>query len=150
MGLEHPFLAILSIILFLSVVSSTFFVMQWVEYQSRLVPRLEGYASFTWLDNTTAEIVFVVRVTAGSPVAYRYILLPTEQGLLNITGPGTYTVGQSTLNVSFNGFNGTIYVGQEARVIIDAGNASDLFTAGKLYRAILVLDWGGVPLPFRP
>ena len=150
MGLEYPYLAIMSASLFIAIIVSMLMVTVWIEYQMKLAPKIEGYATFEWVDTNNATITITLRVTSGTPVTYTEIYLPTNQGVVTLAGPGTYTVGSSTISVRFEGFSGTIHLGQEAKIILDISNARALFSPGRQYQALISLDPGGHIVNFQP
>ena len=151
MGLEYPYLAIMATAIFLAIIIGALFTTVWIEYQMRLTPHLEGYASFEWVSPTDASITIAVRVTSGTPVTYSDMLLPTNRGVVRLGGPGSYTLNNSVITVSFEGFDGTLHVGQEARILVNITNAASLFTPGKLYQALVEFEnGGGLIVSFQP
>ena len=150
MGVSYPYLAILSTVIFVFIVMSVVSVSLWIIYQASNNPLVEGYSSFEWGSGDTATISIVFRLTRGHMVTFERILLSTNYGVLNISGSGTYVFGNSTFRVSYDGFNGKLFPGQEGKINIEVTNATEAYTSGRTYRSSVFFDGGTLIVSFEP
>ena len=151
MGLEYPYLATMSAAAFIAIVFGVLFTELWINYQLKLTPEMEGFVTYEWINTTDARITITIRLVKGTPIEYNSILLPTNLGAVKLFGPGTYSVkGVSTITLSYEGFDGTLNHGQEAKIILDIDNAAPLFTPGRDYTLLVDFDAGGFTLTFQP
>lgn len=150
MGLEYPYLAIIYSAAFILLVTSMISVTVWINYQMSRTPVLEAYSEFNWVNTNNSIIKITIRETRGDPVNLEQVLLPTDDGLVTINGPGTYSIGNSTIKVSYTSFKGTLYPGQEGVVNIEVTNATQIYTSGKTYRAGLLFKGGTMTVTFIP
>lgn len=148
MGIEHPYLALVSFIIFASMIISLISVQLWVQYQLLRVPVFEGYAEYSTVNSTYATIKVVVRLVRGDPVEYQKVALETDAGTVMVQN--STTVRSSTITVTLEKFNGTLYTGQEGYVIISVTNPNALFTPGKEYDLYVFFNYGAVHARFSP
>ena len=143
-------MAIMSTAAFIAIIFSVLFTFVWVNYQLRITPEIEGYAEFTWVNSRDAVLTITVRLVRGTPVEFTKVVLPTDNGLVEITGPGTYTVNQSLLTVRFEGFEDSLFTGQQGKIVIEIIDANQIYTRGKEYRGIVDFEGVTIVYAFQP
>lgn len=140
MGIEHPYLAIVSFMLFASMVISITFSYVWVLQQVQRLPALEGYASVEWTGRAMA-IRVVVRLTRGAPVTFSHAVLETDSGPVRVSVQNpSARVGESTVTLSLARFRGVLAPGQEGFVILEVDSPGSLFSEEREYSVVLFFD----------
>jgi len=150
MGIEYPYLALVSAMLFIVIVTSAVYTYLWVLHNISMLPRFEAFASFTPSD-ARCNVTLTLRLTSGVEATLESVVVATDSGTINVAGPGNYTASNgATVTVNYEGFDGKLLRGQEGRVIISIDNCTGLFTHGKRYSVLAFLDEGIVVSYFMP
>jgi len=149
-GLEYPYLAIVSATLFVFIVVSVVSTYLWILRVVSSLPRLEAFTSFASND-AGCSVTLTLRLTSGVEATLESILVSTDSGSMSIAGTGSYTAqNNATATVSYEGFDGKLFRGQEGRVVITFDDCAGLFTPGKRYSVLAFLDEGTVVSYFMP
>lgn len=148
MGVEHPFLALMSFMIFSAMVISIVSVSVWIEFQVRALPIVEGYISYKQ-EGETGTLTITLRLVKGGILNLNKILILTEQGVAEVNTTTNEVYG-ATVRVTMVSFNGTLKPGMEGKMIISFTPATNLFLQDKEYGVVVLFDEYSVPMTFVP
>jgi hypothetical protein len=153
MGLEYPYLALVTFMLFTAMTVSLISSYLWIHHQLSRIPEVAGYAEYREINSTFAEITVTMQHRKGDPVTVVGLLLGTEQGVVKVDVTGSVTnvtVGNSTIIVTLKKFDGTLGPGQVGLLVISVKNPGDLFQYGMEYAVHIIFDLGMLHTRFMP
>ena len=149
MGLEHPFLAIIAVSLFIFIAISLTVTLVIIQMRIASLPDIRGYVEFAW-DGSNATIYITVFSVKGI-ATMRYVRVFSDAGYvdLNATNPQA-SIGNATFTLVMNGFDGQLLTGQKAVMTVYVVNASSVYTKGTKHSVMVAFDVGNLVMYFEP
>jgi len=152
-GISHPYLAILSVMVFIAVVTGVSFLYLHVVDQVNRAPVLGVYAD-AQIDPASRTITLRINIKheRGRPVEIVQALLYGEQQLVVMFGNDTcYVIGVNEAACNVLGLKGkALLPGGTGVVEVGLPMGSGYFVENKTYQGVVVFSEGSYPIAFTP
>ncbi|MEM4596408.1 MAG: hypothetical protein QXO48_04250 [Desulfurococcaceae archaeon] len=150
MGLSQPYLAILSAIAFITVITSLIYVYIYIVDQVNRTPVLGVYSEAIIRGN---ELIVTVTVkhTRGGPVELSRVELYGEKKLIVLfENNACYALNEPLVTCRLTGTKGTILPGSTCRIEIVLPAVNEYFAENKMYQGVVFFNEGTYPVAFTP
>lgn len=140
MGLEYPFLALITFMIFASMITSLIFSYILIDLQLQRLPYVEGYTS----SNVEGEVMVIkttLRLVRGTYLSFRKVYIESDLGLieLNLTN-STKTISNTSITLRLERFSGHLVKGQEGCVVVLIEKFHEIYGNKKDYNLLIVFD----------
>ncbi|MEM0326815.1 MAG: hypothetical protein QW733_07285, partial [Desulfurococcaceae archaeon] len=150
MGLSQPYLAILSAIAFITVVTSLIYVYIYIVDQVNRTPVL-GVYSEAIIREDELIVAVTVKHTRGGPVELSRVELYGERKLIVLfENNACYALYEPLVACRLTGTKGTILPGSTCRVEIVLPAVNEYFVENKTYQGLVFFNEGTYPVAFTP
>jgi len=144
MGLEYPYLAIVSTIIFTGIITGVLLSYLLIAENISAQPHFESFVSYEPLSGGSCQITYNIRFVSGSGVStLQGLEIFTDNGTISITQPGSYVAPNgANVNVTYVGFDGKLYMGQGGLVLVKIDDCTNLFINNSRHSVLAFLDDG--------